>query len=211
MRSRRDFVTLSAASVAAGFHLGSPTRQQTSMPTADTDALRSEFLLDLTLDTQPPNTIGSPGGDRVIVAVTGGSFQGPRLKGTVMAGGGDWIVQRPDGSRVLDVRILMTTDDGQKIYVSWVESRTPRTERSSRESCRCSRRVRTNMRGSTASCPSACIAPWGERSHFVSTESSRTHLALNGASSCRSFRRSQLVLFCPYPPANRPNQHQRRC
>jgi len=28
-------------------------------------------------------------------------------------------VQRPDGSRVLDVRILLQTDDGQKIYMSW--------------------------------------------------------------------------------------------
>jgi len=28
-------------------------------------------------------------------------------------------VQRPDGSRVLDVRILLQTDDGEKIYVSW--------------------------------------------------------------------------------------------
>ena len=27
---------------------------------------------------------------------------------------GDWIVQRPDGSRILDVRILLQTDDGQK-------------------------------------------------------------------------------------------------
>jgi len=120
MRSRRDFVTLSAASIVTGFPLGSPTQQQTPTPAADTDALRSEFLLDLALDTQaPPNTIGFPGGDRVIVNVTGGSFQGPRLRGTIIAGGGDWIVQRPDGSRVLDVRIVMSTDDGQKIYVSW--------------------------------------------------------------------------------------------
>ena len=28
-------------------------------------------------------------------------------------------MQRPDGSRVLDVRILLQTDDGEKIYVSW--------------------------------------------------------------------------------------------
>ena len=28
-------------------------------------------------------------------------------------------MQRPDGSRVLDVRILLQTDDGRKIYVSW--------------------------------------------------------------------------------------------
>jgi hypothetical protein len=29
------------------------------------------------------------------------------------------VVQRPDGSRLLDVRILLQTDDGQKIYMSW--------------------------------------------------------------------------------------------
>lgn len=118
MRTRRDFVALSVASIAAGFPAGLPARQ-TPAPTADADALRSEFLFDLTLEAQPPNTVASPGGDRLIVAVTGGSFQGPRLKGTVAAGGGDWIVQRPDGSRLLDVRILLNTDDGQKIYMSW--------------------------------------------------------------------------------------------
>lgn len=51
--------------------------------------------------------------------VSGGTFAGPRFKGTIIPPGGDWIVQRPDGSRVLDVRILLQTDDGQKIYVSW--------------------------------------------------------------------------------------------
>jgi Protein of unknown function (DUF3237) len=41
------------------------------------------------------------------------------LRGTVVLPSGDWVVQRPDGSRVLDVRILLQTDDGQKIYMSW--------------------------------------------------------------------------------------------
>ncbi len=119
MRTRRDFVMLSAASLAAGVHRGSPTSQQTPKSTADGDALRSELLFDLTLDASPVSTITFPGGDRVIVNVTGGTFQGPRLKGTVAANGGDWILQRSDGSRIVDVRILMTTDDGQKIYASW--------------------------------------------------------------------------------------------
>jgi hypothetical protein len=88
-------------------------------PTARENVLRSEFLLDLMLQTQPPTTVGFPGGDRVIVTVAGGSFEGPRLKGTIAAGGGDWIVQRPDGSRMLDVRLVMMTDDAQKIFVTW--------------------------------------------------------------------------------------------
>ena len=83
------------------------------------DKLQSEFLLDLTLEAQTPHNLGSTVGGRLIVPVSGGTFTGPHLKGTIVPPGGDWIVQRPDGSRVLDVRILLQTDDGQKIYVSW--------------------------------------------------------------------------------------------
>lgn len=115
MSSRRDFLALSGALLAAG--PASLAQSQTASP--DEDTLRSEFLVDLTLQAQRPTTVGFPGGERSIVTVTGGAFQGPRLKGTIAPGGGDWIVQRPDGSRVLDVRIVMTTDDEQRIYVTW--------------------------------------------------------------------------------------------
>jgi hypothetical protein len=74
--------------------------------------------MDLILDTQPANNIGSIGVNRVIVPVSGGTFDGPRLKGTVLPGG-DWIVRRPDGSSVLDVRIILQTDDAQKIYMQY--------------------------------------------------------------------------------------------
>jgi Protein of unknown function (DUF3237) len=87
-------------------------------PTQD-DKLQSQFLFDLNLEAATPQTLGSAGGGRLIVPVSGGTFAGPGLKGTIVAPGGDWIVQRPDGSRVLDVRILLQTDDGQKIYMSW--------------------------------------------------------------------------------------------
>ena len=58
-------------------------------------------------------------GSSVVVAVSGGTFEGPRLKGTVIGPAGDWIVQRDDGSRLLDVRALLQTDDGQRVYVMW--------------------------------------------------------------------------------------------
>jgi uncharacterized protein DUF3237 len=117
MPSRRQFIAISPASIAAGLDTRSRTPLQA--PTTGEDTLRSEFLLDLTLQTQTRTTVGFLGGDRVIVTVAGGSFQGPGLKGTIAAGGGDWIVQRPDGSRVLDVRLVMLTDDAKKIFVTW--------------------------------------------------------------------------------------------
>jgi len=80
------------------------------------DTLQSEFLLDLVIETQAPNTLG---GDRIIVPVSGGTFEGPRLKGTIVGPGGDWIVRRADGSMLLDVRLVLQTDDGQKVSMTW--------------------------------------------------------------------------------------------
>jgi len=95
-----------------------PDARSVSRP-VEGDKLQSEFLFDLNLEVGTPQNLGSAGGGRLIVPVSGGTFAGPGLKGTIVAPGGDWIVQRPDGSRVLDVRILLQTDDGQKIYMSW--------------------------------------------------------------------------------------------
>ena len=84
-------------------------------PTSEDDKLQSEFLLDLTLEAQAPHRAA----DRLIVPVSGGTFEGQRLKGTIISPSGDWIVQRPDGSRLLDVRLLLQTDDDETIYMSW--------------------------------------------------------------------------------------------
>jgi len=114
MMTRRSLATFSIAAVGSAF-----SQRVMQMQTALDEPLRSEFLLDFTLETQPPKTIRLLGGDRVIVGISGGTFQGPKLKGVVMSPGGDWIVRRPDGSSVLDVRVVFVTDDGESIYVSW--------------------------------------------------------------------------------------------
>src|SRR5262249_23757117 len=95
-----------------------PDKREGSQTTLE-DKLQSEFLFDLKLETGTPQNLGSAGGGRLIVPVSGGTFSGHGIKGTIVAPGGDWIVQRPDGSRILDVRILLQTDDSQKIYMSW--------------------------------------------------------------------------------------------
>ncbi len=42
---------------------------------------------------------------------------GPQVNGEVLPGGGDWLVVRPDGTVVLDVRAAFRADDGQVVYV----------------------------------------------------------------------------------------------
>jgi hypothetical protein len=88
-------------------------------PILQGDSLQSELLVDLTLETQPAHQIGTAAGGRLIVPVSGGTFEGPRMRGMIISPGGDWILERQDGSRVLDVRILLQTDDAQTIYMSW--------------------------------------------------------------------------------------------
>lgn len=79
-----------------------------------------DFLLELRLQvSQPAITGATPLGERRIATITGGTFAGPRLNGTVHANGGDWILAHPDGSVVLDVRCLLETDDGARIYMTY--------------------------------------------------------------------------------------------
>ena len=110
--TRRTFAklsTLAASGVAAPFLTA-------GAGAAADDALQAEFLLDLVIETGPANVFGA---DRIIVPVTGGTFEGPKLKGTIVAPGGDWIVRRTDGSMALDVRLVLQTDDGQKVSTNW--------------------------------------------------------------------------------------------
>ena len=82
--------------------------------------LRSEFLFELRAELEEPEQIGdTPQGNRQIYYVKGGEFEGPKLKGRVRPGGGDWLVSRADGVDELDVRATIETDDGALIYVSY--------------------------------------------------------------------------------------------
>ena len=103
--------------LAAGFAASAVTASGATV-TAEDDKLQSEFLFDLQLEAQPANTVGTPGVTRLVIPVSGGVFHGPKLKGIVVGPSGDWMVKRPDGSSVLDIRILLQTDDAEKIYMT---------------------------------------------------------------------------------------------
>jgi hypothetical protein len=78
-----------------------------------------EFLFGMSFEAQKPDHIGStPWGNRRVVGVSDGSFAGPKLKGRVLSGS-DWIVVRRDGVVVLDVRLLLQTDDDYHLLMSY--------------------------------------------------------------------------------------------
>jgi hypothetical protein len=109
--TRRTFAKLTTTAAGTAFV---PLLTLRNLAGAD-EALQSEFLLDLVIDGGPPHQIGA---DRLIVPVTGGTFEGPKLKGTLVSPGGDWITRRSDGTAVLDARFVLQTDDAQKISMT---------------------------------------------------------------------------------------------
>jgi len=77
--------------------------------------LRVRPLFTLLLAVAPPINVGNtPGVDRRVGIITGGSFEGERLRGELFpAGGSDWQSVRPgDGAWMINVRIVLKTDDG---------------------------------------------------------------------------------------------------
>ena len=86
---------------------------------ADSLPVEHLFTLELTAATDEAYQVfGGPAGRRLIAAVTGGSFTGDRLRGTVAPlTGADWVTVRADKTFRLDVRIVLQTEDGATIYM----------------------------------------------------------------------------------------------
>ena len=80
-----------------------------------------EYLLSYVLDLKtPPEVIGAiPEGIRANFYFSGGTFDGPRMRGKVLPVGADYLLLRRDGVAVLDVRATFETDDGALIYVPY--------------------------------------------------------------------------------------------
>jgi hypothetical protein len=57
---------------------------------------------------------------RRIGNIPGGAFEGERLRGTVLSGGTDWQIVRGDGAVELDGRIVLQTNDGVLIAMTYV-------------------------------------------------------------------------------------------
>lgn len=84
------------------------------------EALPVEFLYSVHLDIGDSITVANgPVGTRIIAPVTGGTFEGPRLRGRVTAPAGDWVTVGPGGQLSLDVRLCLVTDDGANILCAY--------------------------------------------------------------------------------------------
>jgi len=83
--------------------------------------LRSRPLFTMELAVSAFRMVGGPeGGGLRIADVPGGSFNGERLRGAVLADGTDWQTLRGDGAVLLDARLVLKTHDDALIAMTYI-------------------------------------------------------------------------------------------
>lgn len=80
--------------------------------------LAFEFTFSGLLD-QPLMVGDGPYGSRAFFPVKEGRAKGDRINGSLVGGGGDWLLIGADGWGRIDVRAQIQTDDGAIIYISY--------------------------------------------------------------------------------------------
>jgi hypothetical protein len=81
--------------------------------------IANEFLLEALFDVGPAIDAGpTPLGFRRIIPITGGSFEGPKLRGRVVPGGEDRQIFRADGVLSVEARYMLETQEGVLITVT---------------------------------------------------------------------------------------------
>ena len=80
--------------------------------------IQTEFVFEARVDIDSKLVIGpSSRGKAQLIPITGGSFEGPKIRGTVVPGGADWQLVRPDGVMRVEARYTLKTDDNAMISV----------------------------------------------------------------------------------------------
>lgn len=83
----------------------------------DAPAPEMEFVMQLKVTLDTPYVVGeTPKGRRTVIPITGGTFEGPLLKGTILNGGADWQLAK-GGRTELEAIYSIKTDDGVFIHI----------------------------------------------------------------------------------------------
>jgi len=104
-----------------GLNLTLKTQIKSNLTWEPLHMIHTRHLMTLTLEVPSSVDLGqTPRGGRKIAHISGGHFEGEKIKGTVMAApGGDWLTLRSDGVLSLDVRITLKTHDQALIFMSY--------------------------------------------------------------------------------------------
>jgi len=106
-----------AAAAAAGVPLLA-AQPPGGAPAATPVPPQLEFVFSEVVTLAPSITPGATFlGQRNIVPITGGHFEGPKIRGTILPGGWDWQLGRADGCLHIKADYFLKTDDGVVINI----------------------------------------------------------------------------------------------
>jgi Protein of unknown function (DUF3237) len=112
MKSRKQFLTTVGLGIT-GIAIG-----KNSIHLDNDELPRLEFAFTATITLGIIQELGNtPHGRRRIIPITGGTFEGPAIKGTVEPGGADWQIIRGDNVAELEALYTLKTDDAVFIYI----------------------------------------------------------------------------------------------
>jgi hypothetical protein len=112
MKSRKQFLT------AMGLGITGMAMGKNPIHLQNDELPQLEFAFTATVTLGVIQEVGNtPHGRRRIIPITGGTFEGMAIKGTVEPGGADWQIIRTDNVAELDALYTLKTDDGVLIYV----------------------------------------------------------------------------------------------
>jgi hypothetical protein len=81
--------------------------------------IATEFLFTIALEVEGFTLGATPYGSRRIFRFDSGTFEGPKLRGKVLPGGGGLALTRNDGVLEIEARVALETDDNAHIYMTW--------------------------------------------------------------------------------------------
>ena len=87
-----------------------------SYPPKDAPGLEFALQLKVTLG-ETYSIANTQHGRRTVIPITGGTFEGPLLKGTIINGGADYQLANADGRTEIEAIYSIKTDDGVYIHV----------------------------------------------------------------------------------------------
>lgn len=119
MLNRRTVLgSMSLAGLTAA-NLANPVQAATSPLPAGARIPAIEFLYECIVTLAPTLEFGKTiEGMRRVIPITGGTFEGLRIRGTVLPGGADWNLSRSDGAGSVDASYYLRTHDEVLIRIT---------------------------------------------------------------------------------------------
>jgi hypothetical protein len=88
-------------------------------PLIDLPGLTSRVVCRVSAELTPPLAwTPGPAGQRRVIGIAGGTFDGPGMSGEILPGGADWQILQPDGTALVTARYTLRTHDGELILAN---------------------------------------------------------------------------------------------